>query len=59
VWSDGVAIILPDRHSLAHMGERREQRLVEQLVTQAAVEALSEGNMIECCDWQRPLAANC
>jgi dTDP-glucose pyrophosphorylase len=33
VWPDGVVVIFPDREGIAGMGERSEQRLVEQLVT--------------------------
>jgi hypothetical protein len=33
VWADGVVIILPDRQSLTRVGERNEQRLVEQFIT--------------------------
>ena len=43
---DGVVVVLPDRQRLAHMGERGEERLVEQLVTQSSVEALDEGILV-------------
>ena len=42
MWPDGVVVIFPDREGLAGMGERSEQRLVEQLVTQSSIEALNE-----------------
>jgi hypothetical protein len=41
--ADGIAVIIPDRQSLAYLGERSEQRLVEQFVVPASVEALNEG----------------
>jgi len=46
VRPDGVVIVLPDRQSLADMGERSEERLVQQLVAQPAVEALDEGILL-------------
>jgi hypothetical protein len=46
VRPEGIVIILPDRQSLAHMGERREQCLVEQLVAQSAIEALDKGILL-------------
>ena len=43
---DGVVIVLPDRQHFAGMGERGEQRLVQELVAQPAVEALDEGILL-------------
>ena len=41
--SDVVVVVLPRRQSCAGVGERGEQRLVEQFVAQPAVETLDEG----------------
>ena len=43
---DGVVIVLPDRQGRAHVDERGEDGLVEQLVTQASVEAFDEGILL-------------
>ena len=43
VRPEGVVIVFPARKRLAGMIERGEDRLVEQLVTEPAVEALDEG----------------
>ena len=40
---EGVVIVFPARKRLAGMIERGEDRLVEQVVTEPAVEALDEG----------------
>ena len=43
VWARGVVISAPERQHRARVGQRREQRLVEKLIAQTAVEALDEG----------------
>src|SRR5471030_1728325 len=42
VRPDGVVVVFPDCQSLASMSKRGEQSLVQQLVTQFAVETLDE-----------------
>ena len=42
VWPDRVVVILKGGELLPRMGERGEQRLIEQLVTKPPVEALDE-----------------
>src|ERR1700733_14069436 len=46
VRPDGVVIVLPDRQGRARVGERGEDGLVEQLVTQSSVEAFDEGILL-------------
>src|SRR6516164_3323962 len=46
VRRDGVVVVLPDRQGRAHMGERGEDGLVEQLVTQSSVEAFAGGLLL-------------
>ena len=46
VRSDGVVVVFPERQSLAGVGERAEQRFVQQLISKAAVEALDEGILL-------------
>jgi hypothetical protein len=46
VRPDGVVVVLPDRQGFTRMGERSEERLVQQLVAQLAVEALDEGILL-------------
>src|SRR6266568_4916606 len=46
VWPDRVVVILKAREHLPRMGDRREQRLVEQLIAKASVEALDEGVLL-------------
>ncbi len=46
VWPDCVVVILKACELLPRMGERGEQRLIEQLVTKAFVEALDEGVLL-------------
>jgi hypothetical protein len=46
VWPDGVVVELPFGQDHSGMGERAEQRLVQQLVTQTAIEALDKGVLL-------------
>jgi hypothetical protein len=41
-----IVIILPRTEYGADLGERAEQRLVEQFVPQAGIEALDEGTLL-------------
>jgi len=43
---DGAVVVLPSSEGRAGMGERDEQRLVQKLVAQAAVERLDEGVLL-------------
>ena len=52
VRSDRVVVVFPKRKSLVGMGERAEQRLVQQLVSQATVEALDERILGAACPGQ-------
>ena len=42
VWPDGIIVEPPFGQDRSGVGERAEQRLVQQLVTQTAVEALDK-----------------
>jgi hypothetical protein len=46
VRPDGVVIVLPARHGRAHVDERSEDGLIEQLVTQSSIEAFDEGILL-------------
>src|SRR6266567_3989566 len=46
VWPDCVVVILENGEHLPRMGERGEQRLIEQLVAKAPVEALDESILL-------------
>ena len=43
---DGVVIVFPERQDLAGVRERAEQRFVQQLIPQAAIEAFDEGILL-------------
>src|SRR6185437_12955573 len=43
VRTEGVVVVLPVRKSGASVSERCEERFVQQLVTESAIEALDEG----------------
>ena len=43
VRPESVVVVFPVCESLAGMGQRTEQRLVQKFITEAAVEALNEG----------------
>ena len=49
VWADVVVVVLPGSQHCAGLRERGEQRLVQQLVAQPAVEALDEGVLRSAC----------
>src|SRR5260370_12945756 len=46
VWPDRVVVTLKGGEHLPRMGERGEQRLIEQLVTKPPVEALDESILL-------------
>jgi hypothetical protein len=46
VRSNGVVVMLPERQNLAGLRERAEQRFVQQLIAQAAIEAFDEGILL-------------
>jgi hypothetical protein len=46
VWPNRIVVILEDGEHLPRMGERGEQRLIEQLVAKAPIETLDEGVLL-------------
>jgi hypothetical protein len=46
VWPDGVVVEPPFGQDHSGMGERAEQRLVQQLVAQTAIETLDKGVLL-------------
>src|SRR6185437_6476552 len=46
VRSNGVVVIFPERQNLTGIGERAEQRFVQQLIAQPAIEAFDESILL-------------
>src|SRR5271166_694351 len=46
VRSHGVVVVFPSQKSRARMRQRREQRLVEQLIAQPPIEAFDKGILL-------------